>query len=125
MGYQEWTIKNGQSRIDNQEWTIKNEQSRMDNQEWTIKNGQSRMDIQEWTIKNGQSIETGNTGHTRHRTKTKKTQDRKDEPHQNPGMNSGCSRRVSSSCLLSDTPCFLYNQYVWDTTMCKQTQIMN
>jgi hypothetical protein len=38
MGYQEWTIKTGQSRIDNQEWKIKNEQSRMDNQEWTIKN---------------------------------------------------------------------------------------
>jgi hypothetical protein len=31
----EWTIKNGQSRMDNPEWTIKNGQSRMDNQEWT------------------------------------------------------------------------------------------
>ena len=40
---QEWTIKNGQSRMNNQEWN---------NQEWTIKNGQSRMDNQEWTIKN-------------------------------------------------------------------------
>jgi hypothetical protein len=36
--------------MDNQEWTIKNGQSRMNNQEWTIKNGQSRMDNQEWTI---------------------------------------------------------------------------
>ena len=41
MGNQEWTIKNGQSRMDNQEWTIKNGHSRMDNQEWAIKNGQS------------------------------------------------------------------------------------
>jgi hypothetical protein len=24
MGNQEWTIKNGQSRMDNKEWTIKN-----------------------------------------------------------------------------------------------------
>ena len=44
MGNQEWTIKNGQSRMDNLEWTIKNGQYRMDNQEWAIKNGQSRMD---------------------------------------------------------------------------------
>jgi hypothetical protein len=31
MNNQEWTIKNGQSRMDNQEWTITNRQSRMNN----------------------------------------------------------------------------------------------
>jgi hypothetical protein len=42
MDNQEWTIKNGQSRMDNQKG-----QSRINNQEWTIKNGQSRKDNQE------------------------------------------------------------------------------
>jgi hypothetical protein len=79
MGNQEWTIKNGQSRMDNQEETIKNEQSRMNNQEWTIKNGQSRMNNQEWTIKNEQSRDIGNTENTRHRTTTNKTQKHIDE----------------------------------------------
>ena len=41
MGNQEWTIKNGQSRMGIQEWTIKNGLSRMDNpvnwQHWVHK----------------------------------------------------------------------------------------
>ena len=37
------------------------------NPEWTIKNGQSRMDNQEWTIQNGQSSDSDNIGHTRRR----------------------------------------------------------
>jgi hypothetical protein len=34
----------------------------MGNQEWTIKNGQSRMDNQEWAIKNGQSSKLATLG---------------------------------------------------------------
>ena len=57
-GNHEWTIKKGQSRMDNQEGAITNGQSRRGNHEWTIKTGQSRMDNQ--TIANGQSRDTCN-----------------------------------------------------------------
>ena len=66
----------------------------MGNQEWTIKNGQSRMGSimgnQEWAIKNGQSRETGNNGY---RTKTNKvkntTQKTKKMSNTDPTKNQG------------------------------------
>jgi hypothetical protein len=47
----EEAITNGQSRRGNHEWTIKKGQSRMDNQEGAITNGQSRRGNHEWTIR--------------------------------------------------------------------------
>jgi hypothetical protein len=112
-GHQEWTIQRHW-----QHWVHKTQDkdkqnkgpSRMDNPETlatldTQDTGQRQ--IKQGAIKNGQSRDTGNIGHTKHRTKTNKTQKTKMMTFHKPGVNLAQSvSLVQNICLFC---CFWNN----------------